>query len=57
MSDAGPKMPAFSMKLRDTISIVEAKMTGYGGLDFEPNLEVVFGGLLQEVLEQRYQRF
>ena len=57
VSDAGPKMPAFSMKMRDTISIMEAKMTGYGGLDFEPNLEVVFGGLLQEVLEQRYQAF
>ena len=57
VSDAGPKMPAFSMKMRDAISIMEAKMTGYGGLDFEPNLEVVLGGLLQEVLEQRHQAF
>ena len=50
-------MPAFSMKIRDTISIMEAKMTGCGGLDFEPNFEVIFGGLLQEVLEQRCQAF
>ena len=50
-------MPAFSMNLRDSIAIMEAKMTTYGGLDFEPNYEVVLGGLLQEVLDQRYQAF
>ena len=32
-------------------------MTANGGLDFEPNFEVIFGGLLQEVLEQRLQAF
>ena len=52
ISDAGPTMPAFKMKIRDTISIMEAKMTATGGLDFEPNFEVIFGGLLQEALEQ-----
>ena len=57
VSDAGPKMPAFSMKIRDTISIMEAKMTIYGGLDLEPDFEVILGGLLQEVLDQRYQAF
>ena len=50
-------MPAFSMRMRDTISVMEAKMTANGGLDFEPNFEVIFGGLLQEVLEQRLQAF
>ena len=53
VSDAGPTMPAFTMKIRDTINVMEAKMTAIGGLDFEPNFEVIFGGLLQEVLEQR----
>ena len=57
VSDAGPKMPAFSMNIRDTIAIMEAKMTTYGGLDFEPNFEVVLSGLLKEVLDQRYQAF
>ena len=57
VSDAGPTMPAFKMKIRDTISVMEAKMTATGGLDFEPNFEVIFGGLLQEVLEQRLQAF
>ena len=57
VSDAGPKMPAFSMNIRDTIAIMEAKMTTYGGLDFEPNFEVILSGLLKEVLEQRYQAF
>ena len=37
VSDAGPTMPAFTMKIRDTISVMEAKMTATGGLDFEPN--------------------
>ena len=32
-------------------------MTATGGLDFEPNFEMIFGGLLQEVLEQRHQAF
>ena len=32
-------------------------MTATGGLDFEPNFEMIFGGLLQEVLEQRVQAF
>ena len=36
---------------------MEAKMTATGGLDFEPNFEVIFGGLLQEVLEHRLQAF
>ena len=57
IKDAGPIMPAFTMKIRDTISIMEAKMTEPGGLDFEPNFEVIFGGLLQEVLERRLQAF
>ena len=57
VKDAGPLMPAFSMKMRDTISVMEAKMTANGGLDFEPNFEMIFGGLLQEVLEQRLQAF
>ena len=55
--DAGPTMPAFTMKIRDTINIMEAKMTATGGFDFEPNFEVIFGGLLQEVLEHRLQAF
>ena len=57
VKDEGPTMPAFSMKLRETISVMEAKMTATGGLDFEPNFEVIFGGLLQEVLEHRLQAF
>ena len=57
VKDAGPTMPAFTMKIRDTISIMEAKMTETGGLDFEPNFEVIFGGLLQEVLDHRLQAF
>ena len=57
VSDTGPKMPAFSMNLRDSIAVMEAKMTTYGGLDFETNYEVVLGGLMQEVLDQRYQAF
>ena len=32
-------------------------MTAVGGLDFEPNFEVIFGGLLQEVLQHRLQAF
>ena len=32
-------------------------MTANGGLDFEPNFEVIFGGLLQEVLEHRLKAF
>ena len=32
-------------------------MTANGGLDFEPNFEMIIGGLLQEVLEQRLQAF
>ena len=50
-------MPAFTMKMRESISVMEAKMTATGGLDFEPNFEMIFGGLLQEVLEQRHQAF
>ena len=50
-------MPAFTMKMRETISVMEAKMTATGGLDFEPNFEMIFGGLLQEVLDQRLQAF
>ena len=57
VKDAGPLMPAFTMKMRDSINIMEAKMTANGGLDFEPNFEMIFGGLLQEVLEQRLQAF
>ena len=57
IKDAGPTMPAFTMKIFDTISIMEAKMTETGGLDFEPNFEVIFGGLLQEGLEYRLQAF
>ena len=44
VKDAGPTMPAFTMKMRETISVMEAKMTATGGLDFEPNFEVIFGG-------------
>ena len=55
--DEGPTMPAFTMKLRETISVMEAKMTATGGLDFEPNFEVIFGGLLQAVLDHRLQAF
>ena len=50
-------MPAFILKMRDSINVMEAKMTANGGLDFEPNFEMIFGGLLQEVLEQRLQAF
>ena len=50
-------MPAFTMKIRDTINVMEAKMTANGGLDFEPNFELIFGGLLQEVLEHHFQAF
>ena len=57
IKDAGPTMPAFSMKIFDSISIMEAKMTETGGLDFEPNFEVIFQGLLQEVLEHRLKAF
>ena len=57
VKDDGPNMPAFSMQLRETISVMEAKMTAVGGLDFEPNFEVIFGGLLQEVLAHRLQAF
>ena len=32
-------------------------MTENGGLDFEPNFEVIFQGLLQEVLEHRLEAF
>ena len=39
--DAGPVIPAFTMKIRDTINVMEAKMTANGGLDLEPNFEVV----------------
>ena len=57
VKDEGPTMPAFTMKMRETISVMEAKMTATGGLDFEPNFEMIFGGLLQEVLEHRLQAF
>ena len=55
--DDGPKMPEFSMKIFDSISIMEAKMTETGGLDFEANFETIFTGLLEEVLEHRRQAF
>ena len=32
VKDAGPTMPAFTMKIRDTINIMEAKMTENGGI-------------------------
>ena len=57
VKDAGPTMPAFSMKIFESISIIEATMTENGGLDFEPNFEVIFEGLLQEVLEHRLKAF
>ena len=57
VKDAGPTMPAFTMKIFDTISIMEAKMTETGGLDFEANYEVIFAGLLEEVLEHRLKAF
>ena len=53
VSDAGPTMPAFKMKIRDTISVMEAKMTANGGLDFEPLSSGVpgFSKLSQSVSE------
>ena len=57
VKDAGPTMPAFTMKIFDTISSMEAKMTETGGLDFEANYEVIFAGLLEEVLEHRLKAF
>ena len=39
VKDAGPTMPAFTMKIFDSISIMEAKMTEKGGFDFEPSFD------------------
>ena len=57
VKDDGPMMPEIQLKIFDAITIIEAKMTEVGGLDFEVNFEFVFMGLLKEEMGHRLQAF
>ena len=53
----GPTFPEGSMSCMDFMSIIEAKMTKCGGLDFETNIEWLFTSLVETALSSRIDFF
>ena len=53
----GPTFPAGSMTCMDAMSIIEAKMTKLGGLDFETNIEWLFTNLVETAIGSRVDFF
>ena len=53
----GPTFPQGSMALLDCVYIIEAKMTKYGGLDFETNIEWLLTSLVERAVCYRVEFF
>ena len=53
----GPTFPEGNMACMDFMSVIEAKMTKCGGLDFETNLEWLFTSLVETAIGSRIDFF
>ena len=53
----GPTFPEGNMALLDGMYIIEAKMTKYGGLDFETNIEWLLASLVEVAICYRVEFF
>ena len=53
----GPTFPEGSMAYMDAMTVIEAKMTKLGGLDFETNIEWLLTGLVEYALATRLDFF
>ena len=53
----GPTFPEGSMACMDAMSVIEAKMTKLGGLDFETNIEWLLTSLVEVAIGSRVDFF
>ena len=53
----GPIFPEGNMEIMDYMSVIEAKMTKCGGLDFETNIEWLLTSLVETALSTRLEFF